>query len=408
MSENMMNYKSIEGGVCAPAGYTASGVAAGIKKPGSPKLDSALVFSDRVASAAGAFTKNLLKSAPTKWTEGVCIRGEARAIFLNSGNSNAVTGQQGVEDTQRMAECVSGPLNIPISQVCVLSTGVIGVPLPMDRVEQGIAGCIPALSIAGGDAAATAIMTTDTVKKEMAIEVPLSGGTVRMGAMSKGSGMIRPDMATMFCIVTCDAAIESELLSAMLKRCVALSFNCICVDNDMSTSDAVVCLCNGAAGVTVEAGTADAQAFEQALLHVCIHMAQWLVRDGEGATKYVEIEVTGTEDDEAAKTMARSVAQSQLCKTAFAGEDANWGRIACAVGYAGVHFQPERLSVTIGGVEVLYEGLPTDYAEADAAAVMKQKDIRIVIKVGEGPGFARFWTSDLTHDYISINADYRT
>ena len=341
-------------------------------------------------------------------TEGVCIRGAARAVFINSGNANAVTGQQGIEDAQRIAECVSGPLGIPITEVCVLSTGVIGVPLPMQRIEDGIARCIPALSIAGGADAATAIMTTDTVKKELAVELHLSGGKVRMGAMTKGSGMIRPDMATMFCIITCDAEVEAEWLSKTLKHAVGQSFNCICVDNDMSTSDAVVCLCNGAAHVKVTAGTPDTAIFAEALEQLCIQMAQWLVRDGEGATKFVEIAVSGTATDEDARTIARSIAQSQLCKTAFAGEDANWGRIACAVGYAGVAFQPERLSLDIGGLTVMDEGLPVEYAEEAAAAIMKQHDISLAVRVGDGPGHARFWTCDLTHDYVSINADYRT
>jgi glutamate N-acetyltransferase/amino-acid N-acetyltransferase len=398
----------IEGGVCAPAGFKASGVAAGIKKPGSPKLDCALVVSEYPAVVAGAFTRNVLKSPPTKWTEGVCIRGEARAIFINSGNANAVTGQQGIEDVHRIAECLSGPLEIPISEVCVLSTGVIGVPLPMDRVEQGIAACIPALSIAGNTDAATAIMTTDTVRKEHAVELQLSGGKVRLGAMAKGSGMIRPDMATMFCIITSDAEVDPDWLSTTVKAAVADSFNCICVDNDMSTSDAVVCLCNGAAHVKVTPGTPDAEAFAEALKELCIHMAKWLVRDGEGAKKFVEINVSGTETEEEAKTIARSIAQSQLVKTAFAGEDANWGRIACAAGYAGVPFQPERLGVEIGGLTVMYEGLPAGYSEEEAAAIMKQQEISLSVRVGDGPGRARFWTCDLSHEYVSINADYRT
>ncbi|MFM1921198.1 MAG: hypothetical protein RLZZ303_2832 [Candidatus Hydrogenedentota bacterium] len=400
--------KDIEGGVCAPAGFLASGVAAGIKKPGSPKLDCALVVSERPAAVAGAFTKNLLKSPPTKWTEGVCIRGEARAIFINSGNANAVTGQQGAEDVQRIAECVSGPLNMPITQVCVLSTGVIGQLLPMDRVEKGIAAAIPALQVSGHENAAKAIMTTDLVMKEAALEVNMSDGPVRIGAMAKGSGMIRPDMATMFCILTTDAHVDAGLLSTMVKSAVNKSFNCICVDNDMSTSDAVVCLANGASGVAIQEGSADASIFQAALDKLCIHMAQWLVRDGEGATKFVEIEVSGAASEEDAKAIARSIAQSMLCKTAFAGEDANWGRIACAAGYAGAPFQPERLSISIGGLQVLYEGLPTGYAEADAAARMKEHDIRVEVKVGDGEGHARFWTSDLTHEYVSINADYRT
>ncbi|MBI1318808.1 MAG: bifunctional glutamate N-acetyltransferase/amino-acid acetyltransferase ArgJ [Candidatus Hydrogenedens sp.] len=401
--------KAIEGGVCAPMGFRAAGVAAGIKKPGSEKKDCALIVSDTEATAAGLFTTNLFKAAPVRWTEGVCIRGKARAVFCNSGVANAVTGSIGLENAQRMAEVVAAGIDAPIIQVCVASTGVIGMQLPMDRIEKGIAGCLEALRPDGGADAARAIMTTDTVPKEMAVEVELSLGSVRIGAIAKGSGMINPNMATMLAYITTDAALSSEALDAALRPAVDNSFNCICVDNDMSTSDMVVCLANGAAGLpSLKPGTPDFAVFAEALHEVCTAMAQALVRDGEGASKFIEIAVAGAADDATAKQIARAIAQSQLCKTAFAGEDANWGRIACAAGYSGAAFNPERVSISLSGLEVVHEGLPTGYAETDAAARMKEHDIRIDIRVGDGAGSCVFWTSDLTHEYVSINADYRS
>jgi len=401
--------KAIEGGVCAPKGFRASGVAAGIKKPGSTKLDCALIVSDTEAAAAGLFTTNLFKAAPVRWTEGVCIRGKARAVFCNSGVANAVTGSLGIENAQRAAEVVAAGIDAPITQVCIASTGVIGMHLPMDRIENGIAGCIAGLSYEGGEQAARAIMTTDTVPKEMAVEVELSLGAIRIGAIAKGSGMISPNMATMLAYITTDAALSADALAQALRPAVETSFNCICVDNDMSTSDMVVCLANGASGLpALEPGTPDYALFAAALNEVCTAMAQALVRDGEGATKFIEIVVEGAKDDAQAKVIARAVAQSQLCKTAFAGEDANWGRIACAAGYSGAAFDPERVSISIEGLMVVHEGLPTGYAEADAAERMKHKDIRVDIRVGDGAGRCTFWTSDLTHEYVSINADYRS
>jgi len=398
----------IDGGVCAPRGFRASGFAAGIKRPGSEKLDCALIVSDRDAAAAGMFTTNKFKAAPIKWSEGVCIRGASRAIFCNSGNANAVTGSQGLEDAQRMAELVGAGTDIPITEVCILSTGVIGVLLPMDRIETGIQGCIELLHEEGGESAARAIMTTDTVPKQAAVEVELGGRAVRIGAIAKGSGMINPNLATMLAFITTDAKIDPDSLKAALREAVEPSFNCICVDNDMSTSDAVICLANGASGARVSPGSGEFGAFTEALKIVCTQLAQALVRDGEGATKFVEIRVTGAKNDADAKAIARAVAQSQLVKTAIAGEDANWGRIACAAGYSGADFLPERFSISLSGLEVVHEGLPTEYAEADAAERMKQHDIAIDIGVGEGKGTCTFWTSDLTHDYVSINADYRT
>ncbi len=401
--------KIIDGGVCAPQGYRASGVVADIKGKGLGNLDCALVASDSEATIAGTFTTNVMKAPPIQWTQGVCIRGAGRAIFINSGNANACTGSIGVRDAQATAEHLCLGLEIPTTEVAVLSTGVIGVPLPMDRILKGADGCMAALSASGNGDSARAIMTTDTVPKEMALEITLSTGPVRIGAMAKGSGMIAPNMATMIGVITTDARIGADDLRTVLLQCVERSFNCMCIDNDMSTSDAVLCLANGQAMESaLEPGTDDFERFSEALEQLCVALAKVVVRDGEGATKFVEINVTGAANDADAKTVARSIAHSQLCKTAFFGEDANWGRIACAAGYSGVEFYPECLSIFLGDLAVVLEGLPTLFDEALAAKIMAETDLFINVSLGEGSGSATFWTSDLSHEYVSINADYRT
>ena len=399
----------IEGGVCAPQGFLASGVIAKIKNLESTKKDCALILSDSPAACAGTFTTNKLKSPPASWTEGVCIRGTMQALFINSGNANACTGSQGMDDAKTTAEQVAGGTNTSIAEVGVLSTGVIGVPLPMDRIQLGVEESIAALSATGNLDAAEAIMTTDTVPKECSVELALSSGTIRLGAMSKGSGMIAPNMATMISVITTDASIDAGLLRSTLKAVVDQTYNCICVDNDMSTSDAVIVMANGAAGLPeITADSPDYEAFKAALLKIATQMAHALVRDGEGATKFIEINVTGAENNADAKAIARSIAHSQLCKTAFFGQDPNWGRIACAAGYADADFDAGYLSVSIEGLEVVHEGLPTVYDEADAAALMQSDDIHVDVSVGSGSGQVTFWTSDLSHDYVTINADYRT
>ncbi len=401
--------KTIEGGVCAPKGFKAAGVAAQIKNLQSTKRDCALVVSEAPASVAGLFTTNRVKAAPVVWTESVCDLGRARAVFANSGNANACTGRRGMEDTQCIAKRTAQHLGVPVKEVAVLSTGVIGVPLPMERITQGIEGCVAALSEEGALDAAHAIMTTDTVPKELALEIALSSGPVRIGAMAKGSGMIAPNMATLLCVITTDVQMQPDDLQALLRQCAMQSFNCICVDNDMSTNDTLLCLANGQAGMAPLApGTGDYALFAEALQHVCVHMAQSLVRDGEGASKFVEIQVQGALNDKEAKMIARAIASSQLCKTAFAGEDPNWGRIACAAGYAGAFFEQKDLCICLDEVEVVRDGLPTEYEEAAAAAVMKKAEYMIRVSVGDGPGKACFWTSDLSHEYVTINADYRT
>ena len=399
--------KWIEGGVTTPKGFRAAGVAAAIK-PTSTKKDCALIVSDCGATAAGTFTRNLFKAPPIVWSEEVCKTGRARAIFANSGNANACTGEDGYANARHEAEQIAKGLNIAANEVCVLSTGVIGVPLPMDRIAKGIEGCLTALSPTGSADAAAAIMTTDTVKKEVAVELALDAGTVRLGAIAKGSGMIAPNMGTMFCLITTDATVEAAPLSELIHRAVDLSFNQICVDNDTSTSDSVIVLANGASGVMLHPGTPDYAKFEAAILAVSTHMAQALVRDGEGATKFVEIMVSGTDDACAAQRIARAIAVSQLCKTAFFGQDPNWGRIACAAGYAGVPFDPARVNVWIDEVQVMRDGMQAAFEEAQAAAAMRKREFCIRVTVGDGPGEATFWTSDLSHAYVDINADYRT
>ena len=400
---------TIVGGVCAPRGFRAAGVAAHIKNLQTTKKDCALIVSDAPATVAGVFTTNRVKAAPVLWTQGVCVRETARALFANSGNANACTGAQGLADAQATAEMVADALNVAITEVCVCSTGVIGVPLPMDRIANGVSDCLTALADTGGADAAQAIMTTDKVAKEIAVEVPLDSGTVRIGAIAKGSGMIAPNMATMLCFITTDAAVRAADLRVLLAECTRQSFNCVCVDNDSSTNDTLLCLANGQSGVPLlEPGTADYAAFAIALRKICVAMAQALVRDGEGATKFIEIIVEGANSDAEAQLAAKAVAQSQLCKTAFFGQDPNWGRIACAVGYSGAEFAQERLGISIEGLQVVRDGTPTPFEEAQAAELMKRHEIHVHVSLGAGPGRAVYWTSDLSHDYVSINADYRS
>ena len=399
----------IEGGVCAPKGFRASGVCAHIKNAQSTKKDCALVVSDTSATLAGMFTTNQVKAPPVAWNEVLRSKGSARAVFINSGNANACTGARGMDDVHTTAGWVAEGLGLAAEEVCICSTGVIGVHLPMDRIREGVEHCVAGLASEGCLDAAHAIMTTDKVAKSMAIEVPLSSGTVRLGAMAKGSGMIAPNMATMIAIITTDANIAAEDLQTLLREATKASFNCICIDNDMSTSDTVLCLANGQSGTPcIAPGTPDHALFGEALSKLCLDLAHALVRDGEGATKFVEIQVEGAATDDAAKTVARSVAHSQLCKTAFFGQDPNWGRIACAAGYAGVPFSPDNLSIWINDLLVVRDGLPADFQESVAAGHMRQPSFSIRVSLGSGPGKATFWTSDLSHEYVSINADYRT
>lgn len=401
-----MNF--IEGGVTAAAGFKASGVYAGIKK-NPTKLDCALIVSTSDCAVAGVFTKNLMKSPPVFWNIDVCSHGASRAVFINSGNANAATGQRGHDDVKAMAQMVANGAPYGFEEVCICSTGVIGVPLPMEKIENGIDDCIDKLSEHGSPYAAKAILTTDTVIKERAVEIELGGKPVRLGAIAKGSGMMLPNMATMICIMTTDANIPAPLLQRLLKSAVDVSFNQIGIDNDMSTSDTVLLYANGESSAPELAhDSEDYTTFLDALTALCQATAKDLVKDGEGVTKFVEISVTGTQTDDDAKIIARSIGNSQLCKTAFFGQDPNWGRFACATGYAGVNFRPEDLTIALDDVVLCKEGQIANYREEDAAAVMRLPEFTIHVSVGRGKGSGVFWTSDLSHDYVSINADYRS
>lgn len=400
--------KQIQGGVTAPKGFRASGIAAGIKK-NPAKSDCALIVSATDCTLAGMFTQNLMKSPPVFWNIDVCARGTAQAIFINSGNANAATGQPGRDNVKAMAGFVANGMPFTFEEVCICSTGVIGVPLPMEKIENGIDDCIDALSDHGSPYAAKAIMTTDTVRKERAIEIEIGAKTVRLGAIAKGSGMISPNMATMICIVTTDATISADLLNELLKASVNVSFNQIGIDNDMSTSDTVIVFANAQSPAPeIQKDTPDCETFAHALTALCQDMAKDLVKDGEGATKFVEITVKGTKNDEDAQIIARTIGNSLLCKTAFFGQDPNWGRFACAVGYAGVDFDPACLKIAVDNVVLCDNGIVAEYREEDAAAVMQHPEFTLSISMGQGNGSAVFWTSDLSHDYVSINADYRS
>ncbi len=403
-----MSIVPIDGGVCASLGFESSSACAGIKNPEGQRLDCALVFSKFKASVAGAFTTNCVKAAPVLWCQKICENGEAQAVFINSGNANACTGEQGKKDVEKTAEELASILKVDKDKILIMSTGVIGVPLPMDRIIKGVHECVKSLSSENHLNSAKAIMTTDTVPKEYAVAVQLSKGIVRIGGMAKGAGMICPDMATMLSVITTDAEINKDVLKSLLLKVVQKSFNCISVDNDMSTNDSVVLLANGASGIKIQPGTEDEVSFYNGLLQVCVRLARNIVADGEGATKFVEVKVFGADTLDNARKVAKSIAVSQLCKTAFFGGDPNWGRILCAVGYSGVPIQPEKIKLWIGDILVFEGGVPANYEEKQVAEVMNNKEFVIQVYLGMGLEEICYWTSDLSYDYVKINADYRT
>ncbi len=408
MESYTMHIVPIDGGVCASLGFESSAVSAGIKNPEQKRLDCALVVSKSDAHVAGTFTTNRVKAEPVLWCQKVCENGVARAVFINSGNANACTGKQGKRDVETIAEQLASLLHLPKEHILVMSTGVIGVPLPMDRIRKGIEECVRSLSVENHLNSAKAIMTTDTVPKEYAVAVQLSKGIVHIGGMAKGAGMICPNMATMLSVITTDAKISQQQLKSLLLRAVNKSFNCISVDNDMSTNDSVVLLANGASSISVEEGSEDETIFYNGLLQVCVWLARSIVLDGEGATKIVEVNVMGADTEENARKVAKAVSVSQLCKTAFFGGDPNWGRILCAVGYSGVPVIPEKIVLWIGDVKVFEQGLPAQYEETMVAEIMKNKEFSVCIDLGLGTEEVCYWTSDLSYDYVKINADYRT
>ncbi|RJP17551.1 MAG: bifunctional glutamate N-acetyltransferase/amino-acid acetyltransferase ArgJ [Candidatus Abyssobacteria bacterium SURF_5] len=403
----MLEFQEVSGGITAPVGFRAGGSHCGIKKNGNPDL--ALLFSERPAAIAGMFTRNIFKSAAVLYSQRIVRYGVARAVVVNSGNANAATGARGERDAEAMAEAAAESLGISSDQVAVASTGTIGVLLPIDRIKKGIGELSRRLDAAGGEISAQAIMTTDTFPKSIAVTVPLSTGKITIGGMAKGAGMICPDMATMLAFVTTDAAVELSLLSRALREAVETTFNSITVDGDGSTNDTILILANGASGTpAIDRVSDDYRLFCSALEHVCAELAKMLVRDGEGATKLVEVNVGGAERKMDAEKIAKTIANSLLVKTAIFGSDANWGRIMAAAGRAGVALDPGRIEIRLGDLLMFEKGSPVPFDEDRAKRLLSEKEIQLHVNLGMGGESATVYTCDLTYDYIKINASYRT
>ena len=397
--------REVPGGVTAPCGYQAAGVRCGLKTAGP---DLALVYTLAPAAAAGVFTTNRFKAAPVLVTRDRVGRDAAHAIVANSGNANACTGRRGYQDAVRMADLTADALGAAPRSVLVCSTGVIGRPLPMPKVRKGIREAVAALGPEGGADAAAAIMTTDTRPKTAAVEFYLDGRPVRVGGMAKGSGMIAPNMATMLAFLTTDAQLAPGVLHSCLVAAVEHSFNRITVDGDTSTNDCVLLLANGqaeAGRITHAHGLAR---FQAALDEVCGKLAREIVRDGEGAKRFVEIRVKGAGSDREAQQIARTIANSPLVKTAIAGGDPNWGRVLAAAGRSGVRFRPELVELRLGKVRVVRDGAVCRYDEASARRAVIAAEVEIALDLHAGEHEAVIWTCDLTAEYVRINSEYHT
>ena len=403
--------KVIEGGVCAAKGFRANGVHCGIRKNHSKK-DLSLIFSTVPASAAAVYTTNLVKGAPLTVTKKHIANGTAQAVICNSGNANTCNAN-GIEIAEEMSDLAASALGISAEDVVVASTGVIGQPLSIDPIAACLPGLVAGLSDNGSGTAAEGIMTTDTVRKEVAVEFTLGGKTCRLGGIAKGSGMIHPNMATMLVFLTTDAAISSAMLQKALSGDIANTFNMLSIDGDTSTNDMVTILANGLAGnpeVTEEGE--DFIAFMQALNSVTIALCRKIAGDGEGATKLLECKVTGAADLATAKTVAKSVICSSLLKAAMFGADANWGRVLCAIGYSGADVDVNKVDVAFsspaGTVAVCKDGAGLDFSEEKAKQVLLEKEIEILVELNSGNAVSTAWGCDLTYDYVRINGDYRT
>ena len=406
--------KQIKGGVTAAKGYEAASTAAGIKYQG--RTDMALIYSQVPCVSAGTFTTNVVKAAPVKWDRQI-VDSDAgvQAVVVNSGIANACTGEEGMGYCKETAEAAAKALNIDAAGVLVGSTGVIGMQLPMQKLVDGIqvlAGK-KAEGLQSGHDAALAIMTTDTVEKEMAVEIEISGKTVTIGGMSKGSGMIHPNMCTMLAFITTDAAITKEALQKALSEDVEDTYNMISVDGDTSTNDTAILLANGLAGnQEITYASPEYETFKEALHMVNETLAKKMAGDGEGATALFEVKVVGAESIQQAKTLAKSVVCSNLTKAAIAGHDANWGRILCAMGYSGAQFDPEKVDLFFeskaGKLQIIENGVATDYSEEVATKILSEPEITATADIKMGDYSATAWGCDLTHEYININADYRS
>lgn len=401
------HYQIIDGGVTAPQGFRAAGIHAGIK---GKKKDVALLVSESDCVLAGIFTKNRVFAAPVALCRERVARGSARVIVINSGCANACTGEQGLQDAEEMARLTAEQLGIDSRAVCVCSTGTIGLPLPMDRIANGIRDAAAALSDNGGTDAATAIMTTDTRRKESAAECIIDGKKVTIGGMTKGAGMICPDMATMLGFITTDAAVSRDFLQNALVKAAAYSFNRISVDGDQSTNDTVLLLANGAAGNTViDEKHPEAAIFTAALTAVCTALAQAIVLDGEGATKFVTITCRGAQTPRDALAVARAVSNSLLTKTAWFGQDPNWGRVVAAAGYSGAELDQSKLEVYYDDLLVFRNGVPVMQRDLSRLeAVVQKPAFQIIIDLHLGSATETVFTCDCSHEYVDINASYMT
>ncbi len=394
----------IEGGVTAAAGFHAGSIKAGIKPSGG--FDLALLSSDRDCAAAGTFTTNAIRASSVDWCESHLPSNRIRAVVATSGCANACTGKRGENDTAAIAKLTGEAFAVPAESVLQASTGVIGKFLPMDNIAKAIPLLAPSVSAEGGTAFAEAILTTDTHKKEAAVRVKLSDGAIVIGGCTKGSGMIEPNMATMLAFITTDAKIAPERLHASIRRAVDRTFNLLSVDGDTSTNDMVLVLANGATGIKV---TSEEQAvFDEGLFAVCSELCKAIAADGEGATKRVEVAVRGAASSADAKRAAKAVANSSLTKCALFGNDPNWGRIACAVGYSGAAFSREKMSIRLCGIPVFKNLQPVEFDEIKIHRLLKEKVVAIDIDLGNGDKEAVAQTCDFSYDYVKINAEYHT
>lgn len=402
-----MGFERILGGVCAPGGFLASGVACGIKEDGRPDL--ALVYSEMPAAAAGVFTSNEVKAAPVFLSRELLKGKSAQAVVVNSGNANAMTGARGLQDAKAMTETAENGLGLQAGQALVASTGLIGEYMPMDKVLKGIEQAVTELSPGGNTDAAKAIITTDSYPKELAVEMEIAGKVVRLGSMAKGSGMIRPRLATMLAVITTDLCPDADVMQDWLSKAVEWSFNRISVDGDQSTNDTVVMLANGAAfpgGHSLEED--EAELFFRALCWLTGNLAMALVKDGEGASKLLRVVVNGARDDGEAVRIAGSIANSNLVKCSFYGGIPNWGRIAAAAGGAGIPLNQENMEIFLGEHKVASKGEPVPYDDSDLERLLKRDEVEITLELGLGGGSAYFLTTDLTAEYVELNAGEKT
>ena len=406
-----MDIKFIDGGVCAASGFKASGVHCGIRK-NKTKKDLALILSDTLCNAAAVYTTNLVKGAPLTVTKNHISNGKAQAVICNSGNANTCNAN-GIEIAEHMSNLVADELNINASDVVVASTGVIGQPLDIEPIANGMPSLAKGLSYSGSGDAAEAIMTTDTVQKQIAVEFNLNGKTCKIGGIAKGSGMIHPDMATMLVFITTDVKISSEMLQKALSTDIQNTFNMLSIDGDTSTNDMVAVLANGKAdNEEIVADGEEFNLFMKALNTVTVNLCRTIAGDGEGATKLLECKVSGADSLQTAKTVAKSVVCSSLLKAAMFGADANWGRVLCAIGYSKADVDVNKIDVSFvsnkGEILVCKNGAGVDFSEEKAKEILLEKEIVININLNSGEYASTAWGCDLTYDYVKINGDYRT